>query len=255
MMNTLKNRAESSTAKVKDVHAEKIGAIANELRTLRASLPDIDKMKFDFDNSGLHKNKILITARNINLAYPSQYLWKENLSFQIVSGERIALQGLNGSGKTTLIKILLGHIAPSTGEIFRAEVKSIYIDQEYSLVNNTLTVYEQAQQANTCGLEEHEIKIRLNRFMFSREYWEISCRKLSGGEKMRLMLCCLTIKGKSPDMIILDEPTNNLDIQNVQVLTAALLEYQGTLLVVSHDDVFLKELAVDRTLELTRCNN
>jgi ATPase subunit of ABC transporter with duplicated ATPase domains len=251
MMNSLRNRAENSTAKIKDVHAEKIDVIAEDLRTMRASLPDIDKMKFGFDNSHLHKNKVLVSAANINFAYSSKYLWNENLSFRIVNGERIALKGVNGSGKTTLLRLLLGHVAPSIGEIFRAEFKSVYIDQDYSMVNNNLTVYEQAQQSNASGLAEHEIKMRLNRFLFSKGSWEIGCNELSGGEKMRLMLCCLTIAGKSPDMIVLDEPTNNLDIQNVEVLTAALLDYHGTMIVVSHDEVFLKDLAIDRTLELT----
>jgi ATPase subunit of ABC transporter with duplicated ATPase domains len=67
---------------------------------------------------------------------------------------------------------------------------------------------------------------------------------------MRLMLCCLTINRQSPDIIILDEPTNNLDLQNIGILTAALKEYQGTVIVVSHDETFLEELGMERTLEL-----
>lgn len=250
MMNTLRNKAENSTAKLKGVHAGKIEGITDDLRALRACIPDIDKMKFGFDNSALHKNKILIDARNINLAYDSQFIWKHNLTFHILSGERIALKGPNGSGKTSLIKLILGEFNPSTGELFRADFRSVYIDQDYSIVNTPLTIYEQAQQSNTSGLEEHEIKIRLSRFLFPKEYWEISCRELSGGEKMRLMLCCLTIAGKSPDLIVLDEPTNNLDIQNVEVLTASLQEYEGTMIVVSHDEAFLSDIGVEKTIEL-----
>jgi ATPase subunit of ABC transporter with duplicated ATPase domains len=107
MMNTLRNNAENSTSKIKGVHAEKIGSISQELKELRSALPDVDKMKFGFDNSVLHKGKILFTARNINYGYDNQLLWKDNLNFQITSEERIALKGLNGSGKTTLIKITL----------------------------------------------------------------------------------------------------------------------------------------------------
>ncbi len=88
---------------MKSVHAEKIGGISQDLQELRSSLPDIDKMKFGFDNSALHKGKVLFTATNINYAYHKQPLWKDNLNFQITSGERIALKGTNGSGKTTLI--------------------------------------------------------------------------------------------------------------------------------------------------------
>ncbi|GHT56285.1 ABC transporter ATP-binding protein [Bacteroidia bacterium] len=239
LMNTLRNNAENSTSKLKSVHTEKIGNISSELYELRSTLSDIDKMKFGFDNSSLHKGKILVTAKNINFSYNTQPLWKENLSFQITSGERIALKGLNGSGKTTLIKLLLGDMEPQTGSIYRADNKSVYIDQDYSLINNHLKVYEQAQQFNVSVLQEHEIKIRLNRFLFTKEDWNKPCSVLSGGERMRLMLCCLTISNQSPDIIVLDEPTNNLDIQNIEILTAAINEYQGTLIVVSHDETFL----------------
>ena len=249
VMNTLRNNAENSTSKLKSVHAEKIEGISQELQELRSSLFDINKMKFGFDNSALHKGKILFTAKDINFSYDIQQLWKESLSFQITSGERIVLKGLNGSGKTTLIKLILGNLDPQTGVVYRAENKSVYIDQDYSLLDDTLKVYEQALQFNT-SLQEYEIKIRLNRFLFGKEDWDKPCNALSGGERMRLMLCCLTIGGKSPDIIILDEPTNNLDIQNVEILTAAINEYQGTLIVVSHDETFLEQINVERMIKL-----
>jgi ATPase subunit of ABC transporter with duplicated ATPase domains len=250
MMNTLRNNAENSTSKLKSVHAEKIGGISQDLQELRSALPDIDKMKFGFDNSALHKRKILFTATDINFTYNTQQLWSENKTFEILSGERIALKGQNGSGKTTLIKLLLGDIEPETGTIYRAENKSVYIDQDYSLLDNKLKVYEQAQQFNTSALQEHEIKIRLNRFLFTKHDWDKPCSALSGGERMRLLLCCLTINSKSPDIIVLDEPTNNLDIQNVQILTTAINEYQGTLIVVSHDETFLEQVNTERAIEL-----
>ena len=248
--NTWKNSAERSTAKIASVHSEKIGSISQDLQELRSALPDIDKMKFGFGNSALHKGKILFTAKDINFAYNTQPLWKDNLNFQITSGERIALKGQNGSGKTTLIKLILGDIEPQTGTIYRADNKAVYIDQDYSLLDNKLKVYEQAQQFNGSSLQEHEIKIRLNRFLFTKDDWDKSCSALSGGERMRLLLCCLTINSKSPDIIIFDEPTNNLDIQNVEILTAAINEYQETLIVVSHDETFLEQINIERTIEL-----
>lgn len=248
--NTLRNNAERSTAKIASVHSEKIGSISQDLQELRSALPDIDKMKFGFGNSALHKGKILFTAKDINFAYNTQPLWKDNLNFQITSGERIALKGQNGSGKTTLIKLILGDIEPQTGTIYRADNKAVYIDQDYSLLDNKLKVYEQAQQFNGSSLQEHEIKIRLNRFLFTKDDWDKSCSALSGGERMRLLLCCLTINSKSPDIIIFDEPTNNLDIQNVEILTAAINEYQETLIVVSHDETFLEQINIERTIEL-----
>ena len=250
MMNTLRNNAENSSSKLKSVHVEKIDGISKELRELRSALPDTDQMKFGFDNSVLHKGKILFKGSAINFNYNDLFLWNKDLDIEITSGERIALKGANGSGKTTLIKIILGKLKPKSGTVYSAENKSVYIDQDYSLINNNLKIYEQAQQYNTAGLEEHEIKMRLNRFLFDREYWDKPCSALSGGEKMRLMLCCLTINNESPDIIILDEPTNNLDIQNIEILTAAINDYQGTLIVVSHDESFLEQINVERMIEL-----
>lgn len=250
MMNTLRNNAEKSTANIKGVHAEKIGGISEELKTLRASLPQMDQMKFGFDEATLHQGKVLFTANRINFGYDQQLLWKEPLSFLLKSGERVALKGANGSGKSSLIQLLLGKLEPQTGTLQRVGIRAVYIDQDYSLIQNNLTVYEQAQQFNTIALQEHEIKIRLNRFLFTREYWDKTCRNLSGGERLRLILCCLTISDQSPDLIILDEPTNNLDLQNIDILTAAIKQYRGTLIVVSHDEYFVKQVGVERTITL-----
>ncbi|WP_207512631.1 ribosomal protection-like ABC-F family protein [Longitalea luteola] len=250
MMNTLRNNAENSTSKIKSTHAEKISGISDELQALRNELPDIDKMQFGFDNTTLHRGKILFTASGINYAYGEQSLWNENLDLLITSGERMVIKGSNGAGKTTLIKIILGELEPGIGTVYRAANKWVYIDQDYSLINNQYTVYEQACAFNTTALQEHEIKIRLNRFLFTKEDWDKRCSSLSGGERMRLVLCCLTIGSQAPDIIVLDEPTNNLDIHNIAILTAAINSYEGTLIVVSHDEHFIAEVRVERTIEL-----
>lgn len=250
MMNTLRNNAENSTSRIKSIHHEKIDGISQELHGLRSNLADIDKMKFGFDNSPLHKGKVLFKADNLIVTYDKQPLWNDKLSLQLTSGERVALTGKNGSGKTTLIRVILGDLKPLSGTIYRTENKSVYIDQDYSLIDNQLNVYEQAQSFNLSALLEHEIKIRLNRFLFAKEDWNKVCGTLSGGERMRLMLCCLTINNQSPDIIILDEPTNNLDIQNIEILTSAINAYQGTLIVVSHDEYFLEQINIDRTITL-----
>ncbi|MCE4564962.1 ABC-F family ATP-binding cassette domain-containing protein [Maribellus sp. CM-23] len=250
MMNKMKNDSENNSSRLKGVHDEKISGISRELHELRSSLPDIDKMRFGFDNSSLHKGKILVAASSINYGYGATFLWPENLTFLIRSGERLVLRGLNGSGKTTLIRLILGDAEPQTGTIKRAADKTVYIDQDYSLIDNKLSVYEQAQQFNVSALQEHDIKIRLSRFLFWREDWNKPCSALSGGERMRLMICCLTINKQAPDIIVLDEPTNNLDIQNIEILTASINEYRGTLIVVSHDESFLEQVNVERTIEL-----
>ncbi|RYJ42488.1 ribosomal protection-like ABC-F family protein [Flavobacterium beibuense] len=248
-MNTLKNSAEKSTAKIKGVHAEKVASLTKDLQDLRSGLSGTDKMKVNLDSSDLHKGKVLVKAQDINISYDSEPLWKNPLSFDVISGERIAIKGANGSGKTSLIKIITGELEP-VGNIKRADFRTVYVNQEYSLLKDDLSVYQQAQEFNTGGLQEHDIKMRLNRFLFSAEYWDKPCSVLSGGEKMRLLLCALTIGNQAPDVIILDEPTNNLDILNLEILTQAINQYQGTLIVVSHDEYFLKEINVNRKVIL-----
>lgn len=248
-MNTFRNNAEKSTARTKSAHSEKVGSIAQQLEQLRDALPEIDKMKMQLQNSVLHKGKTLITAKNINFGYGRILLWKEPLNFQVNSGNRTVIKGPNGSGKTTLIKLILGSLEPTEGTIERTGTKAIYIDQDYSLIDNQLSIYQQAQQYNNGALQEHEIKIRLTRFLFTKEHWDKPCETLSGGEKMRLMLCCLTISNHDPDIIVLDEPTNNLDIQNIEILTAAINEYKGTLLVISHDEYFLEQVNVEACIQ------
>ncbi|RZK57418.1 MAG: ABC-F family ATP-binding cassette domain-containing protein [Pedobacter sp.] len=249
VINTLKNNAERSTAKLKGVHNDKISNITEELHHLRLNIPDRDKMKVDFMDSKLHQGKVLVSANAINFKYKHQLLWKNDLSFRIKSGERVAIKGINGSGKTTLIKLILGQLKPASGTLETITTKAIYIDQDYSLIGNRLTVYEQAQSFNLV-LQEHEVKIRLNRFLFTNECWDKPCGALSGGEKMRLMLCSFTINNTAPDLIILDEPTNNLDIQNLEISTDTINQYKGTLLVVSHDEFFLEQVNIEKTINL-----
>lgn len=250
MMNTLRNSAEKSTAKSKQVHAEKKEGLQTQLQQLRDELPEADKMKFNFDNAALHRGKELLTATGINYQYGEQWVWPQPLNIQLISGDRVALKGGNGSGKTTLIKLILGQLQAATGKLVQHINGSVYIDQDYSLLYNHLSVYQQAQQFNHTGLQEHEIKIRLNRFLFGKDFWDRPCSALSGGERMRLTLCCLAILNKAPDMIVLDEPTNNLDLQNIDILTQVISDYQGTLLVVSHDQYFLEQLQLNKEIRL-----
>lgn len=251
LLNTFKNKAEKSSSHMKDVHAEKARLIYKEIGLLKETLPNTGRMKIDLEHSGLHKGKVLVEAKAVNIAYNGNTLWKKPLSFRILSGERIALQGINGSGKTSLIKMILGYLSPQSGEMGKAMTRTMYIDQDYSLIDARLNVYEQAQWYNSGVLQEHEIKIRLSRFLFYKNDWDKTCSTLSGGEKMRLMLCILGLSQEAPEMILLDEPTNNLDIQTIEILTNAINEYQGTLLVVSHDEYFLKQINVENSIVLS----
>ena len=178
-MNTLRNNAENSSSKIKSIHAEKIEGIKEEVQELRSALPlpDIDKMKFGFDHSSLHKSKVLVNGISINFSYNDLPLGKDNLTLHIKSGERIALKGLNGSGKLPLIKIILGEMDLKFGKIYRADNST---DQEYSLMIMNASYMN---KPNISGLLEHEVKIRLNRFLFTKDSWKKACLDLSGGEK------------------------------------------------------------------------
>jgi len=250
MMNSLRNNAEKNSSKLKGVHAEKISGISGDLRDLRSSLKNSDQMKVNFNSSGLHSGKVLMTGEDLNFSYGKEKLWKENLNLEIISGDRISIKGGNGSGKTTLINLLLGNIQPSEGRINKAEFNSIYIDQEYSLIDNDTTLYDFVQTFNDSAMQESEVKTLLSRFLFGKDTWNKKCGMLSGGERLRLLLCGLSLSNKAPDMIILDEPTNNLDLQNLEILTHSIKDYHGTLLVISHDEIFLGEIGIDRELRL-----
>jgi ATPase subunit of ABC transporter with duplicated ATPase domains len=250
VMNGLRNSAERSTSHLKGVHIEKMEQLSRELNELRKEVPDLARMKLDFSSSALHKGRVMFTATGINCHDNQRKLWAQPLNLQVCSGERIALQGKNGSGKTTLAKIILGHSEPQQGSVYRAQYHPVYIDQEYSLIDNRLDVYEQVQQFNTGGLLEHELKIRLDRFLFTRDHWDKPCHALSGGERMRLMLCCLTVGRHAPDLLVLDEPTNNLDMRNTEILTEAVKAYEGTLIIISHDAYFLEQVHVTRSVNL-----
>lgn len=91
----------------------------------------------------------------------------------------------------------------------------------------------------------------LNRFLFTPSTWDKKCRSLSGGEKMKLALCHLIVCEDAPDMIIADEPTNNIDIASMNILAAVLKNYKGTLLVVSHDEQFIHDLGIERTIKFS----
>lgn len=108
--------------------------LANELKQMLSSLPDLQGMETGFQRSGLHEGKILVTAKEINFGYAEAGdLWPSPMSFQIKSGERWLIQGDNGSGKTTLLKLITGQLPPRSGSLIRADFSSIYIDQEYSI--------------------------------------------------------------------------------------------------------------------------
>ena len=287
VLNALQGKSEKSTSKLNSTHQEKAEKLTDERNQLRSSLSPTATLKTDFNSSSLHTGKILVTAKEVNFGYhpnsinshiqmnneanladtgnhPSpdsndiqdnsdfkQQLWQTPISFQLKSGDRLRIEGANGSGKTTLLKLITGQFQPQEGNLTRMEFTYVYLNQEYSIIDNRNSILEQAYAFNNRNLPEHEIKTILNRYLFPASEWDKSCRKLSGGEKMRLAFCCLMISNNTPDMFILDEPTNNLDIQSIEIITATIKNYTGTVIVISHDDYFIQEIGIEQRILLS----
>jgi ATPase subunit of ABC transporter with duplicated ATPase domains len=246
----LKSKSERSTAKVIDAHNDKISGLAETIRETKSQILQYQVLKINIAASDLHPGKILAEAENINFAYRSKPLWK-NLSFQIRSGERVHIQGENGAGKTTLLKIITRKLKPLQGNFSSADFSYLYLDQDYTLIDPELTIYDQVQYFNTWGLQEHEIKALLVYSQFDAASFDRKCAGLSGGEKMKLSLCCLSVSNHAPDLLILDEPTNNLDVQSLEILTSAIRDFEGTLLVISHDAYFIAEIGINKSIVLS----
>jgi ATPase subunit of ABC transporter with duplicated ATPase domains len=251
MRQKLENSGENSAARIKEKHANIVHQNNQKLNDLRKKQNIVCELKLDFDNALLHNGKQLIVANHINFKYNEKpYLWDSPLEIEIRSGERIHLKGNNGTGKTTLIKLLTGELHPSSGQVIKPASSFIYLDQEYSKVKTSQTLLELANSYNCHNLLEHELKLRLHRALFPIAMWNKPCYVLSGGERMRLYLCCLMISNHIPDLFILDEPTNNLDLLSLDILTSTIKNYKGTLLIVSHDKQFIKEVGITQTVEL-----
>ena len=246
----LKSKAERSTAKVLDAQQEKITTLSETMRETRAQIQLYQPLKINLKSSDLHPGKILMEATGINYSYGPAPLWTP-ISFQIKSGDRIHIEGENGSGKTTLLKIMTKQLEVTSGEYFRADFSYLYLDQDYTMINANLSIYDQVQEYNTNGLQEHEIKAMLIYAQFDKESFDRKCDGLSGGEKMKLSLCCLSVSNEAPDVLILDEPTNNLDVKSLEVLTLAVKNFEGTLLVISHDEYFTKEIGLRGSIVLS----
>ena len=171
-----------------------------------------------------------------------------NVNLDIKRGERICIVGSNGVGKTTLLRVLLGEIPPTAGYLkIGHNVAFGYYDQGQLLLNDSNTVLEELKESYRLYTDT-EMRSILGRFLFQGDEVFLPVGSLSGGEKARLSLLKLMLSGANT--LILDEPTNHLDIESKEVFEEALLEFPGTVIVVSHDRYFLQRIPT-RILELT----
>jgi ATP-binding cassette subfamily F protein 3 len=216
------------------------------LRALNTvSRPMKDKsMNLNFSFAG-RSGKIVLSMENVSKAFGETVLFK-NATFKINWGDRVALVGPNGAGKTTLLRIITGEEMQSEGKIYLGpSVKPVYFDQEQQQLDLLSTPLETIMNASSMG--EAEARKHLGRYLFREDEIFKKIGDLSGGEKSRLALAKIALA--AGNFLILDEPTNHLDIAGVEELEAALDDYQGTLLVVSHDRYFVSRMAT-RILEI-----
>ncbi|MBK2125480.1 ATP-binding cassette domain-containing protein [Fangia hongkongensis] len=190
-----------------------------------------------------NKAKVVLIADNISFQYEDKKLFSD-FSCQINRGDKIGILGPNGVGKSTLIQVLLKKIVPSTGAVKHGDSVDIaYFDQlrasldlERSVIDNVL---EGKEYININGKEKHIISY-LQDFLFSPQRAQSPVSSLSGGEKNRLLLAKLL--AKPSNVLVLDEPTNDLDIETLEILEEMLVNYQGTVLLISHDRTFINNL-------------
>ncbi|WP_432773519.1 ATP-binding cassette domain-containing protein [Francisella salimarina] len=189
-------------------------------------------------------SKKVIQADNIGFEYEGDFLFKD-FSTEIQKGDKIAIIGQNGCGKTTLLNSLLGLDKPTQGTVTLADnIKIAYFDQLRDQLDESLSIIDNVKEGsdfiNIDGKETHVITY-LQKFLFTPERLHSPITHLSGGEKNRLLLA--KILSKPSNVIILDEPTNDLDIETLEILEEMLISYQGTVIIVSHDREFINNVA------------
>ncbi|AWX13515.1 ABC transporter ATP-binding protein [Mergibacter septicus] len=205
----------------------------------------VGKAKVQLDNS-VRSGKIVFELENVNYQIEDKILIKD-FTTTIMRGDKIALVGANGCGKTTLIKLLLGELQPTSGKVScGTKLEIAYFDQyraeldpEKSVMDN---VADGKQDIEVNGIKRHVLGY-LQDFLFPPKRAMTPVKALSGGERNRLLLAKLLLKPNN--LLILDEPTNDLDVETLELLEELLTEYQGTLIIVSHDRQFIDNTATE----------
>ena len=199
--------------------------------------------------SNLQLNEAQLSGRKVIDVQSIQYQWDskpliKDFSTTIWRGDKIGIVGLNGSGKTTLLNLLLKKLEPSSGSISHGtKLEVAYFDQHRAQLDESLSVMENVSPySDTVKINGHNrhILTYLQDFLFTPHAARSPITKLSGGERARLLLARLFLQ--PANVLVLDEPTNDLDIETVELLEERLLEFDGTLLIVSHDRSFLNNV-------------
>jgi ABC transport system ATP-binding/permease protein len=231
-------KARATKAKARIDNANRLIAeladINNRSRTVSAN--------FDFNSTG-RQTKRLVELENLSYAYESRTLF-DRLNFHLTAGMRVGLVGPNGSGKTTLLRLLTGEIEPTSGEIKRAnQLRFTYFEQNRTLDGDQTLRRALAPDSDAIVYQDRVIHVAswASRFLFTGEQLNQPVSRLSGGERARVLIAQLMLQ--PADVLLLDEPTNDLDIPTLEILEETLLEYPGSLVLVTHDRYMLDRIA------------
>ena len=206
---------------------------------------ELERASKNFNQTqSVNRKKMLFEIKNLSKTIGGKQLFSD-FNARVLQGERIAIVGRNGSGKSTLIKILLGFEKPSSGEVRRGEVRVGYFDQSRSALDDDKSLIE-----TFCPNGGDHVLVRgrnmhvygyLKNFLFPKEFLDKPIGVLSGGEKNRVALALLF--SKEYDVLVLDEPTNDLDIATINILEDYLQSFEGAIIIVSHDRYFVDKIA------------
>lgn len=248
LMDFAKGRAEASGgahARLRDARRD---AADEALTQARARIEVLEPVRMDIPATGLPPGRQVLRLEGVRGGYDPARPVIDGLSLAITGPERLALTGPNGSGKSTLLALITGALAPLKGTV-ALSVPCALLDQHVSLLDPGQTLRENYRLLNP-DADENQCRAALARFRFRADDALRPVGALSGGQRLRAGLACTLGRPAPPALLLLDEPTNHLDLDAVEALEAALLAYDGALVVVSHDAAFLSRLGLDRQLEL-----
>lgn len=196
----------------------------------------------------LPSGKVMVHIKDLCFGYKKEgKSLFNNFNLTVTGAERIAIEGVNGSGKSTLFKIIMGQIKNHSGSMCSDVENIVYLDQEQSILDENKTILENMKNFNPQN-SELDCRSILAQFLFRTDSVFKKIRDLSGGEKLRAALACVLFGEKTPQMLILDEPTNNMDLNSIEILEKVLKEYTGAILLVSHDSVFKKNAGIEKVI-------
>ncbi|MBZ6101565.1 ABC-F family ATP-binding cassette domain-containing protein [Streptomyces olivaceus] len=236
--------AQQSAGKYRIMHEEKLAEAKERLDDAAEAVRDDDEIRVDLPYTAVPPGRTVLTLRDLVPAYGARLTG----GLDVHGPERIALVGRNGAGKTTLLRTVAGELEPVAGEA-TAHVPLRFLPQRLDVLDGELSVAENVARFAP-GATNNLIRARLARFLFRGARADQPAATLSGGERFRAALAALMLAEPAPQLLMLDEPTNNLDMASVRQLTSALEAYEGALVVAAHDLPFLESLGITRWLLL-----